>query len=56
MQKITKTNYKAIVKKLRARDAKVFTTRGTKLPARDVIFKLARRPCGKYTLLCTRKR
>ena len=54
--KITKANYKGIVKKLKTKNSKVFTSRGTKLPAQEAIFKLARRPCGKYTLLCTRKR
>ena len=54
--RITKANWRKVIKDLKKQDTKVHTVRGAIIHARDANFRLVTRPCGKYTLLCNKKK
>jgi len=56
MVKITKKNYKKIIRELKEKNAFVYTERGTKIRAKDANFRLYWNVKGYYSLAATRKK
>ena len=55
MKKITKQNWKKIVRELIDKNAYVYTVRGKKIPAKEAKFKLEWDVKGHYDISATRK-
>lgn len=53
--KITKSNWKGIVKRVKKENPLIYTERSGKVRAKNATFKLLRKPTGKYTIIAKRK-